>query len=176
MSRLLISFFVCFSYLGIAQDTYRLSSESVMTISGTSTVSDWTVVANTIKGSMSKTTEAFTEISIAVPITDIKSERGASMDNKMYAALNAQEYPTVYFMARRLKEDILKNGTLSIAGVEKPIQILVKIERGDGRIAISGTHYILLQDFGIEPPTAMFGQIVVGEKVAIAFDLVFYSE
>jgi polyisoprenoid-binding protein YceI len=34
---------------------------------------------------------------------------------------------------------------------------------------------IALEDFGIKPPTAMFGQIVVGDTVVVKFELIFDS-
>ena len=41
---------------------------------------------------------------------------------------------------------------------------------------LKGAKEITLQDFSMTPPTAMFGQIVVGDKVTVNFDLVFVKE
>ncbi|NNE76406.1 MAG: YceI family protein, partial [Pricia sp.] len=64
-------------------------------------------------------------------------------------------------------------GTLNIAGQEKKIEIPLQMETSGETIEFIGEHQITLQDYGIEPPTAMFGQIIVGDEVTVKFDLVF---
>ena len=176
MRLIFLLFFIGFSCTATAQESYKLSPESILTISGTSTVSDWEVTANSIKGSMTGSDEVINDLKIEVPVAEIKSERGATMDDKMYAALKEEEHPMISFtLNESVKKDII-GGMLIIAGVEKEIQITRALGRDEGKMGISGVYDILLKDYGIEPPTAMFGQIVVGEAVTVTFDLTFQRD
>ncbi|MDB4293382.1 YceI family protein [Maribacter sp.] len=176
MKKLFVLFFVCFCWMGIGQEPHMIASESTLTIAGTSTVHDWEVVANAINGSATRTDEVLSDLKIEVPVAEIKSERGAAMDAKMYEALKGEEYPSVHFSVNTFKDDGMVIGILSIAGVEKEIEVPVKIVQDSKKIGVSGMQEILLKDYGMEPPTAMFGQIVVGDTVTVKFDLIFQKK
>ena len=156
-----------------AQDSYTLSDESSVTIDGTSTIHDWTVTANTMNGSVTAEGTAPKEIIFKVDVENIKSERGATMDNKMYAALKKEQHPEVTFNLTEVRDESTLIGTLSIAGQEKTVEIPVKMDASEEHLKLAGEQKITLQEYGIEPPTAMFGQIVVGDDVTVKFDLVF---
>ncbi len=164
----------------LAQDTYSLSSESTLTIDGSSTIHDWTVTANTLSGTLKATTAALNEVSFEVPVEDIISERGAAMDKKMHEALRKEEHPKVIFSLKDVsnlgEENQTLSGVLNIAGVEKEVEIETKVVQADGKLKLSGAKGLKLADFNMEPPTAMFGSIVVGEDVTVNFDLTFTKE
>ncbi|WP_446050442.1 hypothetical protein, partial [Zobellia laminariae] len=83
----LLMLFVASSIIGQAQDEYTLADSSKLTISGTSTVSDWDVVANSVAANLKYDGVAPKQINLEVEVADIMSERGASMDKKMHDAL-----------------------------------------------------------------------------------------
>jgi len=176
MIKILLLFFVGLSYLGYAQEPYTLAPESVLAINGTSTVHDWEVAANSIKGSLTVTGGIISDLNLEIPVAEIKSERGATMDAKMHTALKAEEYLNVYFSADEYKENAILTGNLSIAGIEQEVGVTIEFTRKNDKISISGTEEIVLADYGITPPTAMFGQIIVGDTVTIKFDLSFLRE
>ncbi|NHF61470.1 YceI family protein [Flavobacteriaceae bacterium TP-CH-4] len=159
------------------QGSYTLGSESTLTIDGTSTLHDWTVTANTMEGTINEEGQSIKAITFEVAVADILSDRGATMDKKMHDALKKEEHPKVSFSVTdaRLSEgesqDI--NGHLTIAGVGKDVKVPSKISKTDGTLRIVGEKKIVLQDYNMEPPTAMFGSIVVGDDVIVKFDLVF---
>jgi polyisoprenoid-binding protein YceI len=63
-------------------------------------------------------------------------------------------------------------GTLTIAGQQKAIEMLVKTDRGaGGNAAATGTQAILMTDFGIKPPVFMLGTLRTGNKVTVSFKL-----
>ena len=165
--------FACFVSIGLAQDSYTLSEESNLTIEGTSTVHDWTVTANTIEGVLKIEENTPKEIDFQVAVADILSERGATMDKKMHGALQKDVHPKILFVLREVKNESIFVGTLTIGGNPQEVEIVGKIEASGSSIHISGEHKIALNDFGIEPPTAMFGQVIVGDDVTVKFDLVF---
>ncbi|MGB5274209.1 MAG: YceI family protein [Flavobacteriaceae bacterium] len=173
MRILIFLMLICQTEVVSAQNTYKLNDKSAMTISGSSTVHDWTVTANQMEGALEMNANAISKIGLTVPVDGIKSERGATMDKKMYAALKKDEYPSVHFQLQEIKGTTILTGMLNIAGTEKSVQIVAEINPTSDAISIKGEKKLVLQDFGMEPPTAMFGQIVVGDEVTVQFDLVF---
>lgn len=171
----IIVLFLAFVAFGSAQETYRLAGKSSLTISGSSTVHDWTVSANAMNGTLSAAKNTPKEITFEVAVADIQSERGPTMDNKMHSALKRAEHPTITFTLNEVKGTSTLVGTLRIAGVEKKVDLETEITSLANGLALKGETKIILQDYGIEPPTAMFGQIIVGDEVSVTFDLVFAS-
>lgn len=172
MKRILVFLFLGFPLVGFSQ-SYTLSSDSKLTIDGTSTIHDWTVTANKIEGSLEAQDGIPTEITFEVSVAEIISERGATMDKKMHDALKQEDHPKVYFKLQDVKDTSTLVGTISIAGVEKSVEVNVEMISKEDLINFKGSKKIILQDFEMEPPTAMFGQIVVGDEVTVNFDLVF---
>ncbi|MDO6515589.1 YceI family protein [Zobellia uliginosa] len=169
----LVWLLVAFTFVGRAQDEYVLSDQSKLTISGTSTVHDWTVAANALSGRLGYDGTAPTQIDFEVAVENIQSERGAAMDKKMHAALKKEEHPTITFKLKEVKDKSIFVGVLRIAGVEKSVDIPVDMESDSQGLKITGKKQLTLQDYGMEPPTAMFGQIIVGDEVTVNFDLRF---
>ncbi len=168
----LLSFF--FGFCCTAQQTYKLSQESTLYIHGTSTAHDWTVTTQKMQGSLQLHTDAIKEIEFEVLVADIQSERGAAMDKKMHAALKKEAHPKVRFLCKELKDsDSILIGTLHIAGVEKEVELTINTISSNRIITIKGDKELVLQDFDIKPPSAMFGQIVVGDTIRVQFDLMF---
>jgi len=148
---LLLTFLVCSSIV-FAQDIYTISPTSKLTIEGTSTANDWTVTVNKMRGT------------------------GAAMDKKMHAALKKDEYSKVSFELERIKNTSTLIGNLIIAGQERSVEMDIETAFGVNEIKISGAKKIILQDFRIEPPSAMFGQIIVGDDVTVKFDLIYQKD
>lgn len=173
----LILFLLGLTISSVAQETYGLSDTSTLTIDGTSSLHDWTVTANTLDGTVIQNGESLTAVDFSVAVADILSDRAAAMDKKMHEALKKEEHPKVTFNigdANAVKGDNQElKGQLTIAGVENEVSIPVTITQKDGALHISGERKIALKDYNIEPPTAMFGTIVVGDEVTVKFDLVF---
>ncbi|MDR2232014.1 MAG: YceI family protein [Tannerella sp.] len=67
--------------------------------------------------------------------------------------------------------DIALYVDIRLAGVEKPYIIPVRAARNDGKVEITGSKKIDIQDFGLTPPTALFGMIKVKEWIEIDFQI-----
>jgi len=176
MKKVIALLFLSFAYIGFAQETYTISSDSKLTIDGTSTVHDWTVLANSMTGNVTAEEGLPKTIEFEVAVAEIQSERGAAMDKKMHAALKKEEHPKISFKLTEVKNSTNLAGKLNIAGQEKAVEIPVKMNTDNGSLKISGEYAITLQDYGMEPPTAMFGQIIVGNDVTVKFDLDFSKD
>ncbi|WP_281541290.1 YceI family protein [Maribacter aestuarii] len=176
MRKTLLMLLALLTVFAHAQETYKLElTKSTLQISGTSTVSDWVVNAESISGDLSTNRQEITSLELLVPVANIKSERGPTMDNKMHAALKKEAHPTVKFVLENHDDASVILGNLTIAGVTNPVEIPVDFKVENEWLNITGKKPIMLKDFEMEPPSAMFGQIVVGEEVFVIFDL-YYSK
>lgn len=94
----------------------------------------------------------------------------------MHTALKKEEHPKISINLNEVKNSTNLMGTINVAGQEKTVEIPVKMNTDNASLKISGEYAITLQDYDIEPPTAMFGQIIVGNDVTVKFDLVFSKD
>ena len=169
-----------------------MTKDSQVTISGTSTLRDWTVSGSNIKGELkfkgdnNKTdlipAGEITMAEVDVDVASIHSERGEAMDNKIYNALKRDEYPVIRFVLRdpvQLKnagqraDSIVASGEISIAGVTRNISFEIEVSYENGKWVFTGNRSLKMSDFDIQPPSAMFGQIVSGDEIEIGVNLIF---
>ncbi len=164
-----------------------------MTITGTSTIHDWTSDVTEVKGTMLldgkmvsrgsvKKGDEIKAITITIPVLSIISPRGATMDKKTYAAFKSEEHPYIIFKLANSKVTevdgrnfmVEAKGDLTMAGVSQAIELVVEARRtDDDGYWFKGSKKLNMKDFEMEPPSAMFGQIVTGEEVEINFELIF---
>ncbi|MGB7395235.1 MAG: YceI family protein [Pricia sp.] len=162
-----------------AQKNYTLSDTSTLAIDGSSTLHDWTVTANSMEGSIAQKEDG-SMVDFSVLVEDIEGDRAEAMNSKMHDALKKEAHPKVSVSVSGLdtsasgKQDL--KATLTIAGVEKETTIPATVSQKNGQLQIAGEKKIVLQDYDIEPPTAMFGTIVVGDEVTVRFDLMFENQ
>lgn len=189
-----LAFAFC-SLLGFSQE-YTLQNSSSTTVSGTSTLHDWTVDVKNQTGKVSIAAKkimedaikagSITNLSVTVFASDIMSRKGKTMDNKMHKALKMELFPTITYTLNNpvgfelINKDghVLENfsGILSIAGVERTVSTTVRAHYNNKKLSLSGELPIKLSDFNIEPPTAMFGQIETGNDIIVNFNLDFSDQ
>lgn len=169
----------------------KIDERSTMLIAGTSTLQDWSSDVTKIDGTVSlndkiyrkgvKRGDKFEAVSVRVPVLSIKSPRGATMEQKIYNALKSETNPDIKFTLTEnevttvAKDSFLMEtkGILEIAGKSKPVTVVVTGKKvADTSFSFEGSHKINMKEYEIEPPTAMFGQIVTGEEVEISFKLI----
>ena len=195
MKRIIfLSFCLAFVYsIGISQTIkLNVTEETTMTVSGTSTLHDWSSEVNKITGIVevgekmidkgkAKKGDAIKNVRIIVPVTSIVSQRGATMDKKTYKALKSEEHPEILFAltdnnvfsANGNTFIVNANGDLTIAGIKREVEFPVegKIISAD-KVSFTGSYTLNMIDYEMEPPSAMFGQIVTGEEIEIKFELI----
>ena len=126
-------------------------------------------------------------VSFAIPVTSLRSGN-RRMERDMHEALRAEEHPHITYQLDEILEadwtldedgdiqftfTILTKGRLLLAGVEKKITMPVRIEPiHDARFRVMGSLEFDMEDFDIEPPTAMFGLIKADQHVDVLFDLI----
>jgi hypothetical protein len=63
-------------------------------------------------------------------------------------------------------------GSLRIAGQERPVRVPVVVQQQrDGSLRAQGALPILMTDYGITPPTALFGVLRTDNRIVVKFDL-----
>jgi polyisoprenoid-binding protein YceI len=174
-----------------AQSSARIavSPESKLWIEGTSTIHDWTCKATSLDAAIEVDAAAaqlaaappkmLKKVLVKVPVRSLKCGHGG-MDDNMYKALKADSDPQISYILASFEpaneeatEFTLKTvGTLTIAGKENKLQMDVAAVRlPDGTVKATGTVPIKMTDFGIKPPTAIFGRIKAGDDVKVKFEL-----
>lgn len=170
-----------------------LAPESRLWLEGTSNVHDWSCDAGAIEAELQVRTadampagsslpDAIDRVTVSVPVTEIDCGNG-TMEGKLREALKAEEHPEITFRmddyaiipdsADPGRMLVGAQGTLTVAGVDQPIQLSVLgRDTGEGGIRITGSAQILMSRFEVEPPTAMFGLLKTDERVLVRFDLV----
>lgn len=156
-----------------SQTSFNVDTEkSDFQVKGTSTVHDWESVINkySVKGDLG--TDQITNLVVEVTTNSIESGKSI-MDDKTYEALKAEDYPTIKFTAPQLTladSKVKGNGTLSLAGVDKKVSFAANATKEGEALRVEGSVKVVMSEYGIEPPTAMFGTLTCGDEVTIEFN------
>jgi len=156
-----------------------------MIVSGTSTLHDWEAPASNLsaKGDFAIQTtslQAISSLNLTCLAKSIKSPKGEDMDEKIYEALKADEFPNITFTLSKVNS-ITKSGEewvveatgmLTIGGNARSVDMSVKAKiEADGDIIFTGSKKIKLSGFNLERPSAMLGMIKCGDDITLTFSL-----
>jgi polyisoprenoid-binding protein YceI len=175
-----------------AQETVRIpvSPDSKLWIDGTSNLHSWsckaekfeaTIALDPAGGAQLATAlpKALKRVEVKVSVKSLKCGHGG-MDDNLYKALNADQTPEVTYIlgtfeaAGETKDafTLETQGTLTISGKQNKIAMDVVATRlADGTVKATGTVAIKMTDYGIKPPTAIFGRLKTGDEVKVNFEL-----
>lgn len=161
---------------------YEFASQSTIKVSGTSTVHDWTCAATEFSGQVQVDPDAgLASISggdLTIPVEQIDCERGG-MNGKTHNALKVDDYPTIRFELGSVKAvrdsadwTILDaRGDLTVAGQTQEINFSARGQSQGAALQVAGDVALRMTDFGVDPPTALFGAIKADDKVTVTFDV-----
>ncbi|MFI5227550.1 MAG: YceI family protein [Gemmatimonadales bacterium] len=176
-----------------AQETARVAvaPDSKLWIDGTSNLHDWSCKADKIEATVdldkaeaaqldAAPPKALKRVEVKVAVKALKCGHVA-MDNNLYKALNADATPDVTYILATFEAApgatpdtfTLKTvGSLNIAGKENQLAMdVVATRMPDGTVVAKGTVPIKMTDYGIKPPTALFGRLKTGDEVRVNFEL-----
>lgn len=160
--------------------------KSVVKIEGTSNVHDWTSSSTQARMTGDINVEdgtigSINNVVVTIPVKTIKSTKGSIMDDKTWDALKYKKHPNITFKAKKIVSNtksasyaIVKiNGDLQIAGVTRNITTTLKAKKVQGdKVEFTGAYKLKMTDYGIDPPTAMFGAMTTGNDVTIRWDII----
>ncbi len=183
MCKAIITLILSLSFSTLFAQSYAVNPEkSEVTITGTSNVHDWESKAEQFTGTASINIQndsliSISELKFDVVVEGIKSGKGG-MDNKTYDALKKKNHPNITFVlsdiSRIEAHTLVANGELTVSGVTNTIQMEVEYSLlPNGSIVFKGTQPINMENYKIDPPTAMFGAIRAGAKVEVTFNATF---
>jgi len=167
-----------------------VSADSRLWIEGTSNLHAWSCKAEKFDAIIELDAAAVAELTTAtpkvlkrvevkVPVKALKCGHGG-MDDNLYKALKADDTPEISYILATFDAapgetdafTLKTNGTLAIAGKENKLTMeIVATRLPDGTVKATGMVPIKMTDFGIKPPTAMFGTLRTGDEVKVNFAL-----
>ena len=180
---LTLTFFLCGLWLFAQEgDTYTISEKSKCTVEGTSTVSDWTVEVQEVKGEVMMSDAdglSISSVKITVPVKSMKG-RADAMDEKTRNAFKAETYPNVIFESDDIKVvkgegdtfTLETTGSMSMAGHTETVTVNFNGKKEEGNYVFSGEIPLKLSTYKMEAPTAFFGSLEVADPVKVIFSLV----
>jgi polyisoprenoid-binding protein YceI len=176
----------------VANEQLVLQPQSRLWIDGTSTIRSFTCKALEVNAVVEASgpnaipalftgEKGVKTVQVTVPAERIDCGNG-KMNDHMRNALKVTESPTITFNLTTY--DVAKNaegiagtinGTLDLGGVKKPIALQASGTSEGGVLHVTGVYDLKMTDYGLKPPSLMFGRIKVGETVKVGFDLLLKS-
>jgi len=165
-------------------DKYGDKSHKMM-INGTSTLHDWVAPLNNMKARadfsvVGSELTGLTSFWVECDVMSIKSEKGESMDEKIYEALKSEDHPKIVYNLSSVKSLTKKGsdfvletvGTLKVAGKTVTIDMTVTANvNANGDVMFSAEKKLKMSTFDMDRPSAMLGVIKAGDDVSITFDV-----
>jgi polyisoprenoid-binding protein YceI len=173
------------------QNTYFLAKDYRVTINGTSNLRDWKETVEKVSGDMVAILNHdgsvnLVSVDIRMDVNSIKSDMGSIMNNKTYAALKSNINPEIIFtlnvpvklvQVNRGENRFTLKGNLTLAGFCKSVTMEVNLFiLGEGRLQFEGTEAIKMTDFGVKPPSALFGTMKASPDIIINFETNFTNK
>lgn len=172
------------STASLSQPLVTLSNDSELWIEGTSSVNSFTCIAGRVSGEGSFVENRAGRIAEAVVSVPVEAfDCGKSRMNRDFTeALRADSHPWIEFRLEKVElssrdaesgaDNVRVTGRLLIAGSEQTVAIDVLGQLGtDSTYRATGSLPLLMSDFGIQPPTALFGLIRAHDPITVHFDL-----
>ena len=176
----------------IANEQLELQPQSRLWIDGTSTIRSFTCKAAEVNAvvevnganvipSLLTGEKGVKAVQVTVPAEKMDCGNG-KMNDHMRNALKVSDNPTITFSLTNY--DVARNadgisgtinGTLDLGGVKKPISLQATGAPVGDMLHVSGVYELRMTDYGLKPPSLMFGRIKVGETVKVGFDLLLKS-
>jgi polyisoprenoid-binding protein YceI len=173
--------FIMISLTSYGQGRYTQSSTSRISISGTSTMHDWTMTSDkatydaVLETSPQGEPVQLSSLAVSVPAQSLKSGKGG-MDKNAYSALKTDKHKQIIFQLTSGKIDgktFRCLGSLTIAGTTKQIEVEATYTiLPDGSIQCKGSKKLAMRDYNVEPPSFMFGSVTTGNDITVSFDVI----
>ena len=167
--------------------TYNLNNaSSTLKVEGTSNVHDWEIVAKEQQGKIVAEMDngqlvKISQLDFTVKAESLKSGK-SGMDKNTYKALNTDKHKQITYKLSKVNNidctttgncKVTTSGTLTIAGISKPIDFTFDAKITGDKITLTGSKALKMSEYKIDPPTAMFGTITTGDQVTIKFQSTF---
>jgi polyisoprenoid-binding protein YceI len=175
-----------------ANETLVLQPQSRLWIDGTSSIRSFSCKASEVNATVEATgpnaiaqlltgEKGVKTVHVSVPAEQIDCGNG-TMNEHMRKAIKLSEFKSIEF---QLKEYAVAHnadgisgtmdGTLLLGGVTKPVTLQATGKSEGGMLHVTGSYDLDMTEYGLKPPTLMFGRIKVGKTVKVNYDLLLKS-
>lgn len=176
-------FLITLGGLSVQAQTYQAtaSSNSTITVEGTSNIHDWELKAESfvVKSSIEGSDADLVVKSLSLDLVAESLKSGKSgMDKNTYKALNTDKHKKMLFISTKTTSiskasgntyKVVMQGVLEIAGTKKNIDLSFDLVKTGNSYTLKGSHKVHMPDFGVTPPTAMLGSIKTGADLKINY-------
>lgn len=162
-------------------------SAATLSISGTSTMHPYTVTTKSIKvaagiaptdlKALLQPGAVLQDFELQIPLSAFTSDK-EGLTKQMFKAMKADKHPVITFKLNGYAVEpaeggiaMKPTGTLTVAGVERPIDLVLDVRPQGDALHVRGSRDLLMTDFGIKPPTMFMGMLKTHDKVTISFEL-----
>jgi polyisoprenoid-binding protein YceI len=171
-------------------NTYILSNDYSVSISGTSNLHSWDEKVKTVSGEaiVNLNTDKsidLTALTIRIDVHSIQSDMGSVMNSNTYKALKADINPKIIFTLSTpvksiqsgvIEKTISVKGNLTVAGITKAVDMQAKVIMHNKQVIFQGIQSLNMTDYGVTPPTALFGTLKTGNTIIIHFTTTFLAK
>ena len=158
----------------VVSQSYQLDSSSIVKVIGSSNLRDWTAVAGIKTLELEGEIDQFSSVLFSLDTKSLEGGRGESMDAKIYKALKSTTNQFITFSSKMIEvngEKISAEGDLTIAGHTEKINLNFEYQKIGNQIQLIANIPLKMSTYGVDPPTALFGQIVAKDDITIDFTL-----
>lgn len=163
-----------------SQERYTQTASASISVTGTSTIHDWEMTSNSITCNADFEMNASGDViklsglQVTLGAESLKSGK-SGMDKNAYSALMTDKHKQIAFQLFSAKMEagsIQCQGKLKIAGTTKDITLKATYTTLPGRVLqVKGSIKLLMSEFGVQPPTFMFGTVTTGDEITVTFDV-----
>ena len=176
----------------VANEVLVLQPQSRLWIDGTSSIRSFSCKAGEVSAAIEASgpnaiaqlligDKGVKTVHVTVPAEQLDCGNG-TMNEHMRKAIKLSEHKSIEF--RLENYDVARNaesvsgtinGTLLLGGVTRPVTLKAEGEAQGGMLHITGSYDLDMTEYGLKPPTLMFGRIKVGKTVKVNYDLLLKS-
>ena len=149
------------------------TTKSSISYSGNHFLHKWSAENNNLSGLIKIDNENILNIGVVAKVADFKSGN-SSLDSNSYRVLEALKFPNIIFKSVSVTSiNGLSNikGLIEFHGIEKNIDVNVKLTTIENTTQINGEFTISLSDFSVDRPSLLLQKI--DNQITIVFKLVF---
>lgn len=160
-------------------ENLTLSSASKVWFDGTSNVKSFSCSAGKLDVDVASDADAtpaklVKSASLAIPVAQLDC-KNAKMNEHMRNALKSDKNPRITWKLSSYTIDgnaVVMAGTLTIAGKESPIELRGRGAYANGTLTLKGSKVLKMTEFGVKPPSLMFGTMKVADPVTVWYEIV----
>ena len=176
----------------VANQTLLLQPQSRLWIDGSSSIRSFSCKAGEVNAAVEASgPNAISQlltgdkdvktVHVTVPAERLECGNG-TMNEHMRKAIKLAEHKSIEF--RLADYDLARDadgvsgtlkGTLLLGGITKPITLKAEGKADGGMLHVTGSYDLDMTEYGLKPPTLMFGRIKVGKTVKVNYDLLLKS-